>query len=61
MILLKWLVKNKIKVVKFAADLDIGVASVYRYLKGERMHATTAEKIIQYTRNEVTREDLLNK
>lgn len=59
--LLKWLVKNKIKVVKIASDLDIGVASVYRYLNGEKMHASTAEKISQYTNNEVTVEDLRSK
>lgn len=60
MILIDWLVKHNVKVLKIACDLDIAVASVYRYLKGEGMHPMRAKKIMEYTKNECSYEELMN-
>jgi len=51
--------KNRIEPVEFAFKCGISVSSIYRYIKGSKMHRRTAKIIEEFTQKQVTFEELM--
>lgn len=60
-----FLIKNRLEPAEFVVEFkkkmkkNLSIASIYRYLKGEKMHLSTAKAIEKFTENQVTVEELL--
>ncbi len=56
----KLMLKYRIEPIQLAVALKCSIASIYRYMKGEKMHFKRAKQIEEFFNNEVTVEELLN-
>lgn len=55
----EYLIKNRLAPEDFAYESSISISSIYRYLRGKKMHRNTAKKIEKFTEGHVSYEELM--